>query len=101
MAGSPRPPPRMMVVVGASGWRGDRRVAPGELVHAGTVALAAVVPLVALVAAELAGRRTPRAAQAAGTDLELAWKRRHPGPLLRDIVTAPLAIGVYGSSARS
>lgn len=88
--------PAMMVVVGLGVAAVTDALAPGELLTA-PVALAAVVPLVALVAAEVTGRRLLELPRAAGTDLELAWHDAIRAQLLRDIVTAPLAIGVYGS----
>lgn len=73
-------------------------VAPAELLNAGTLLAAAVAPLV-LLASELAMRRLVELPQVAGSSIDLAWNDAIRAQLLRDIVTAPLAVGVYASFA--
>jgi hypothetical protein len=53
--------------------------------------------LVTLGAGELASRRLLDQPQAAGSTLELAWSDAIRARILRDVVTAPLAIGTYAS----
>jgi hypothetical protein len=63
---------------------------------AGTT-IGAVLGLVALAAAEIGGRRLLDAAQAAGSDLELAWSDAIRARTLRDVVTVPIAVGTYAT----
>jgi hypothetical protein len=73
-------------------------VAPAELLNVGTV-LAAIVGLTALAVGEVTERRLLDLPQTAGSSLELAWSDALRARVLRDVVTAPLAIGVYACFA--
>jgi len=65
---------------------------PGLIALAAGLAAAAVV---ALVVFELVSRRIVRRPQPVGTPVELAWDDALRASLLRDIITAPLALGAY------
>lgn len=73
-------------------------VTPAELLNLGTV-LAAIVGLTALALAEVTERRLLDLPQAAGSNLELPWSDALRAQVLRDVVTAPLAIGIYACFA--
>lgn len=73
-------------------------VAPTDLLNTGTLLAAAVAPMV-LLASELAMRRLVELPQVAGSSLDLAWNDALRAQLLRDIVNAPLGVGVYASFA--
>lgn len=60
-------------------------------------AVASVLALGGLAAAELGGRRILDAPQAAGSDRELAWSDAVRARVLRDVVTVPLSIGTYAT----
>jgi hypothetical protein len=68
----------------------------GEVVSIGAL-VAAALPLVALAAAELAGRRLLELPQAAGSPLELAWHDSLRSKVLRDVISAPLCAGVFAT----
>jgi hypothetical protein len=73
-------------------------VAPADLVNVGTV-LAVVVGLGALAMGEVIARRLLELPQSAGSTLELAWSDALRSRVLRDVVTAPLVIGLLGTLA--
>jgi hypothetical protein len=88
--------PTLLLVVGSLlAW------SPGELPLAAVLSpvtvVAAAVALLTLAAGELAGRRLLDQPQAAGSTLELAWSDAIRARILRDVTTAPLAIGAYAS----
>ncbi|TVR61036.1 MAG: hypothetical protein EA422_13120 [Gemmatimonadales bacterium] len=68
-------------------------VAPAELLHIGTV-LAAVVGPMALWLGVVTERRLLDLPQTAASTFELAWSDALRAQVLRDVVNAPLAIGV-------
>lgn len=66
--------------------------------ESGLVSLAAaltVVAVFALVLFEVASRHVVRRGQPVGTQAELAWDDAIRASLLRDLITAPLALGLY------
>lgn len=73
-------------------------VAPAELLNVGTV-LAVIVGPTALAIGEAVERQLLDLPRAAGSSLELAWSDALRARVLRDVVTAPLAIGVYACFA--
>lgn len=90
--------PAVALVVGLVIATGVDTVAPADLLNLGTV-LAVIVGLVALAVAEVTSRRLLDLPQAASTSLELAWSDALRARVLRDVVTAPLAIGIYATCA--
>ncbi len=73
-------------------------VAPSELLNVGTV-LAAIVAPIALAVGEVTERRLLDMPQMATSTFELAWSDALRARVLRDVVNAPLAIGVYACFA--
>jgi hypothetical protein len=88
--------PTVLLVVGSLlAWVSG--VVPVDAIVSPVAVAAAVVALAALGAGELAGRRLLDQPQVAGTTLELAWSDAIRARILRDVTTAPLAIGTYAS----
>lgn len=90
--------PAVALAVGVVIATGVDTVRPADLVNVGTV-LAVLAGLAALGVGEVAGRRLLDLPQSAGSNLELAWNDALRARVLRDVVTAPLAIGLYATCA--
>jgi hypothetical protein len=90
--------PALLFVVGVAAALPTDVVTTSELVTTGAL-LAVTVPVIVLIGSELAGRRLLDLPQVAGSSLELAWSDVIRARMLRDIITAPLAIGVYATFA--
>jgi len=73
-------------------------VAPAELLNVGTV-LAAIAGPIALAVGAATERRLLDLPQKAASTFELAWSDALRAQVLRDVVNAPLAIGVYACFA--
>ena len=71
-------------------------VALGGVLADGTVALA-VLPLPIFAGSEVIARRLLDQPQPAGSTLELAWRDALRAQVLRDVYTAPIAVGAYAT----
>lgn len=76
---------------------GDATTGSPPTGNAGIAILLAVTGVVTLVAFEFVSRRIVRRSQPAGATIELVWEDAIRSSLLRDIVTAPLAFGLYAA----
>ncbi|MCC5947635.1 MAG: hypothetical protein JJT89_04190, partial [Nitriliruptoraceae bacterium] len=90
--------PALALAVGLVLATGVDTVAPADLVNVGTV-LAVVVGLGVLAMGEVIARRLLELRQSAGSTLELAWSDALRSRVLRDVVAAPMVIGLLATLA--